>query len=214
MSSDAIVLAFDSLVGLSYGDPATRERYSRTLAPWDPPGVADQMASGQSGCAVALCAALLIAEVDGLVKGWRGKLACDPLREPRQGHYDAIMYLETLALQRGLHQAGTWPDRPPFGPGWIVQIGGDGSGPEHVLLATSAPDENGQFTSVEGGQLDKLSKNKGAAACTAIARRVRRVGGGGGKWSVEGRRVRWAADAGALPCCGEGMPWERLGFRL
>lgn len=214
MSTDAVILAFDSLVGLSYGDPETREHYSLLLAPWDPPEVAGQMASGQSSCALALCAALLIAEVDGMVRGWRGRPACDPLREPRRGHYDAIMFLETLALQRGLHQAGTWRDSPPIGPGWIVQIGGDGSGPEHVLLATGAPDAAGRFPSVEGGKLDHLSKNTGAAACTAITRDVRTLGGGAGKWNVNGRRVRWAADAGALPCCGEGMPWHLLGFRL
>ena len=211
MSTDAVILAFDRLAGLSWGDPETREAYSRLLAPWDAPEVASQMASAQSGCAVALCAALLIAEVDGLVRGWRGRPACDPLREPRRGHYDAIMYLEHLARQRGLHQAGTWPEATPIGPGWIVQIGGDGSGEAHVLLATSAPDAEGLFASIEGGQLDPRSPNKGAAACTAITRRVRHLTGGAGRWAVDRRRVRWAADAGALPCCGEGMPWARIG---
>lgn len=59
-----------------------------------------------------------------------------------------------------------------------------------------------------------LNPRTGAKNCTAIRRRVRQLGGGPGCWTVDGRRVRYSFDAGALPCCGEGMPWERLGFRL
>lgn len=210
MSTDAVILAFDSLVGLSYGDPETRERYSRLLAPWDDPAVAGQMASGQSSCAIALCAALLIAEVDGLVRGWRGRPACDPLREPRKGRYDAIMFLEHLARQRGLFASASGRDPPEVRAGVVLQI----EGPEHVLMATGAPDAEGNFPSAEGGQSDPLNPRTGAKNCTAIRRRVRHLGGGPGCWTVDGRRVRYSFDAGALKTCGEGMPWDRLGFRL
>lgn len=100
MSKDAVCLGMRRLSGLSWGNPATRTEYSRLLAPWDQPDVAVQMASAQSSCALAICAALLIAEVDGLVRAWRGKVACDPLRERRQGRYDALMYLEQLGGAR------------------------------------------------------------------------------------------------------------------
>ena len=133
------------------------------LAPWDTEAHQEEMACAQSCCAIAICAALLIAEVDGLVRGWRGKIACDPLREPRTGRYDAIMFLEHLSRQRGLFASASGRCPPEVRAVIVLQI----EGPEHVLMAT-----------------------------------------------VDGRKVRYSFDAGALPCCGEGMPWERLGFRL
>ena len=210
MSTDAVVLAMESLVGLSWGDPETRERFRAVLAPWDTEAHREEMACAQSCCAIAICAALLIAEVDGLVRGWRGKIACDPLREPRTGCYDAIMFLEHLARQRGLFASASGRDPPEVRAGVVLQI----EGPEHVLMATGAPDAEGNFPSAEGGQSDPLNPRTGAKNCTAIRRRVRHLGGGPGCWTVDGRRVRYSFDAGALPCCGEGMPWERLGFRL
>jgi hypothetical protein len=206
VSTDAVVLAMDALVGLSWGDPATRARYRSILAPWDTEAHREEMACAQSSCAVAICAALLIAEVDGIVRGWRGQIACDPLRAPRSGHYDAIMYLEHLSRQRGLYAAAAGREPPDVRAGVVLQV----EGPDHVLMATNSPDAEGNFTTAEGGQSDPLNPRTGAQNCTAIRRRVRQLGGGPGAWSVDGRRVRWAADAGALPCCREGMPWDRV----
>lgn len=208
MSTDAILLAADRVCGPKgrrWSDPAQRDEYSLLLAPWDSPERAVQMAAAQSSCALAICAELLIAEVDGLVRGWRGKPACDPLREPRWERYDAIMYLETLALQRGLHRTG----RPELRPGIIVQIGGDGlGGPAHVLLVTG---NEGQ--AIEGGAIDPGNPRPPPENCTAIRRTTRAIEGAGKRWTMGGRVVRWWCDAGALPTCGEGMPWERIGLK-
>ena len=43
--------------------------------------------------------------VDGLVRGFRSKPACDPLREPRVRRYDAVIYLGVLADQTGTRRA-------------------------------------------------------------------------------------------------------------
>jgi hypothetical protein len=205
MSSDAICLAAQRLAGLSWGDPRTRVEMSRLLAPWDPKAVAVDMASGQSNCAVAICAALLIARVDGLVTDWRGG-TCDPLREPRHGHYDAIMYLETLAIQRGLRRTVD-QSQPDIRPGVWYQL----SGPYHVETALTAPDAAGLFEVVAGGQPDALNPRTGAANCTAIVIKTRQLGGGPGRWTVDGRPLVYTCDAGALPTCGKGMPWASIG---
>jgi hypothetical protein len=206
MSTQAILLAMNRLAGLSWGDPATRVEMSRLLAPWDPESVAVDMASGQSNCALSICAGLLIAEVDGLVRSWRGKPQCDPLREPRQGHYDAIMYLEELAAQRGLRQR-VGLERPDLRPGVWYLI----DHPAHVEMVVSDVDEDGSYDVIAGGQTDPKNPRTGAAKCTAIARKRRRLGGGPGRWAVDGRTLLYTCDAGALPTCGEGMPWAQIG---
>jgi hypothetical protein len=200
MSADAVVLAMGRLAGLSWGNPRTRPEYARLLAPWDPPHVALEMASGQSSCALAICAALLIAEVDGLVLRWRGKPQCDPLREPRAGRYDAIMYIEQLARQRGLHRP-MGQERPDLRPGVWYLI----DGPAHVEMVV------GDGEVIAGGQGDALNPRKGPANCTAIARKRRTLGGGPAAWTVDGRPLVYTCDAGALPTCGEGMPWAQIG---
>jgi hypothetical protein len=206
MSNEAICLAVQRLAGLSWGNPRTRVEMSRLLAPWDPEAVAVEMASGQSNCAVMLCAALLIAQVDGLVRNWRGRPLCNPLTSPRAGHYDAIMYLEHLALER--HARRTVGQSPPdIRPGVWYQL----SGPYHVEAALSAPDAAGLFEVGAGGQPDALNPRTGAANCTAIVRKLRRLGGGPGRWTVDGRPLVYTCDAGQLPTCGDGMPWAAIG---
>lgn len=206
MSTEAVVLAACRLDGLSWGDPSTRTEMSRLLAPWDTPAIAEDMASGQSNCALAICGELLIAEVDGRVRSWRGKAECDPLREPRHERYDAIMYLETLAIQRGLRRA-VGKDKPDIRPGVWYLI----SGPAHVEMAVSDVDAEGRYWVVKGGSPDALNPRTGAANCTAIVRAQRHLGGGPGRWTVDGRPLVYTADAGALPTCGRGMPWESIG---
>lgn len=212
MSRDAICVAARRLAGLSWGDPKTRAEYSRLLAPWDSPERAEQMASCQSSCALTVMAALLIAEVDGLVRGWRSRLACDPLREPRWGQYDSITYLEHLALQRGLHRpAGR--ERPELWPGTYWRIGGSAElgGEAHVGLVVGPPDADGWFPTIEGGQLDIKNPRPSPKNCTSIERKRRRLEGGPGRWTLGGRVLGYTCDAGALPTCGSGMPWELIG---
>lgn len=211
MSADAVCLAAHRLVGLSWGEPSTRREYSRLLAPWDPEPVAVQMAGEQSSCALAICAALLIAEVDGAVRGWRGQAAIDPLRAPRAGRYDSLPYLEQLARQRGLYTR-VGEGAPDLRPGvwWLVD--GARQGDEHVGLVVAGPDKNGWVTCVEGGQLDPLSPHQGAKACTRVAIRRHRPERQGGRWILSGRPLIYTADAGALATLdGQGMPWERIG---
>lgn len=211
MSTDAIVVAAERLVGLSWGDPACRTEYSRILAPWDPAPVAVQMASGQSSCGLVVCAILLIAEVDGLVRGWRGRTTCDPLRMPRSGQYDAVPYLETLAGQRSARRS-VGHDAPRMAPGVWWLIGGSPAlgGEAHVGMCVSEPDSDGWFATVEGGQVDPKNPRRGAEKCTAILRKKRRVSGVPGAWALDGRRLAYTCDAGALPTVGEGMPWAQI----
>lgn len=214
MSRDAVCLAARRLAGLSWGDPATRREYSRLLAPWDSPERAEQMASCQSSCALTVMAALLIAEVDGLVRGWRSRLACDPLREPRWGQYDSLPYLEALAQQRGLHRRSS-QEPPVMAPGTYWRIGGAPAlgGEAHVGLVVSEPDAEGWVDTVEGGQVDDLNPRTGAEKCTAILAKRRRLVGGPGHWHFEGddRALIYTCDAGALPTTSSGMPWDTIG---
>lgn len=181
---------------------------SRLLAPWDAEAVAVEMASGQSSCALAVCAMLLMAEVDGLVRAWRGRTACDPLRLPRAGHYDAIMYLETLAMQRGLHRR-PGRERPGLRPGVYYLI--DSS--PHVEMAVTDVAADGTYEVVAGGQNDPRNPRAGAANCTAIGRKTRRLAGGPGHWTVDGRPLVYTCDAGLLPTTSSGMPWETIGVQ-
>lgn len=209
MSADAICVAARRMVGLSWGDPATRRECSRLLAPWDSEERAVQMASEQSNCALAVASALLIAEVDGMVRGWRGKVACDPLREPRWGHYDAVAYLEQLARQRGVYR-GAGREPPALYPGvwWTVS---SGKGDEHVGLVVGGNGD--EIECVEGGKMDPLNPRPGSKGCTRIALGRHRLTQASGRWILSGRPILYTADAGALPTVGEGMPWSTIGVR-
>ncbi len=213
MSADAIGLAAHRLVGLSWGDEATRRDYSRLLAPWDSEERAVLMASEQSSCALVVAAILLIAEVDGLVRGWRGKIACDPLREPRWQRYDSVAYLEQLARQRGVYK-GAGKERPDLRPGtwWTV---GSGKGDEHVEIVVEVDGED--IVCVGGGKLDPLNPRPGAKGCTRIALGRHRLTQAHGRWVLAGRPLLYTADATELPCLqvGErkGMPWAAIGVK-
>jgi hypothetical protein len=206
MSADAICAAARRLIGLSWGEPATRREYSRLLAPWDPEPVAVQLARDQSSCALTVAAILLIAEVDGMVRGWRKRPVCDPLREPRAGHTDGVAYLEQLARQRSAYRR-TGKDKPALYPGvwWTV---GSGKGDEHVGLVVAVEGEIA--VCVEGGQVDPLSPNHGSKACTRIALTRRQPAHVNGRWCLAGRPLLYTADAGELPTVGEGMPWSLI----
>jgi len=213
MSADAICVAARRMVGLSWGDPATRREYSRLLAPWDSEERAVAMASEQSSCALTVAAVLLISEVDGMVRGWRGKVACDPLREPRWGHYDAVAYLEQLARQRGAYR-GAGKEPPALYPGVWWRVGG-ARGDEHVGLVVEGPDADGWVLCVEGGKMDPKNPKPGAKGCTRIAFERRKVTGGPGRWILADRPLGYTADAGGLPTVpsGDGMPWSAIGVR-
>jgi hypothetical protein len=215
VSADAIGLAAHRLVGLSWGDEATRRDYSRLLAPWDSEERAVLMAGEQSSCALVVAAVLLIAEVDGMVRGWRGKVACDPLREPRWQRYDSVAYLEQLARQRGVYR-GAGRDLPDLRPGVWWRVGGQ-RGDEHVGLVVEGPDREGWLTCVEGGQQDPLNPRPGSKGCTRIALKRRKVTGSPGRWILADRPLGYTADATNLPCLtsGEkkGMPWATIGVK-
>jgi|GEM_PF-5760706 len=177
-----------SLAGLSWGNPATRAEMAQRLAPKDRPDDALAMSGAQSNCAIATCAALYETGVDGLVRGFRGKPACDPLREPRVRRYDAVIYLGVLADQTGTRRA------PCAGaemlPGSWALIGGSDAdgGPAHVVMVTGVR-EDGTLDTVEGGKLDPGNPRPGAEGCTAIKTDHREiVPGKGGTW--------WLRDAG------------------
>lgn len=216
MSADACVLAFEAMANLSWGDPATRPTLVARLFPYDLPVHAEDMAGAQSNCATAACAALRIAEVDGFVRGWRKRAACDPLREPYAGHYDAIGYLGTLGQQRGCLRPLRPGARPPIEAGDVLLIGGDDGlpreqwtrgGAAHVLMVVGV-DADGTLRTVEGGQADPGNPKPSPRNCTAIRRRTREVveRPGRGFWlrdagsTGEGRRIAWVLAAGDLPC--------------
>lgn len=210
MSADSIGLAAHRLVGLSWGDLATRVEYSRLLAPWDSEERAVLMAGEQSSCALAVMAMLLIGEVDGMVRGWRGKVACDPLREPRWQKYDSVAYLEQLARQRGVYR-GAGKERPDLRPGtwWTVS---SGRGDEHVEMVVELDGED--VICVGGGKQDPLNPRPGSKGCTRIALGRHRPTRASGRWVLAGRPLLYTADATELPCLtsGErkGMPWSLI----
>lgn len=213
MSADAIGLAAHRLVDLSWGDPAKRVEYSRLLAPWDSEERAVEMASEQSSCALTVAAILLIAEVDGMVRGWRGRVACDPLREPRWQRYDGVAYLEQLARQRGVYR-GAGRERPDLRPGcwWTV---GSGKNDEHVGIVVEVDGDD--LACVEGGKVDPNNPRPGAKGCTRIALGRHRLTQAHGRWILSGRPLLYTADATELPCLqtGErkGMPWGLIGVK-
>lgn len=198
-----------SLAGLSWGNPATRAQMAQRLAPKDRPDDALAMSAAQSNCAIATCAALYETGIDGLVRGFRGKPACDPLREPRVRRYDAVIYLGVLADQTGTKRA------PCAGadllPGSWVLIGGGPAygGGAHVVMVTGVrPD--GSLDTVEGGKLDPGNPRTGAEKCTAILTDHREVyrERDGSFWMRDagttrpGRRVIywcWTGDLPTLP---------------
>ncbi len=213
MSADAVCVAARRLVGLSWGDPATRREYSRLLAPWDTEEHAVAMAGEQSSCALTVAAVLLIAEVDGMVRGWRGKVASDPLREPRWQRYDGVSYLEQLARQRGVYR-GAGREPPALYPGvwWTVS---SGRGDEHVGLVVGVDGDGDEIECVEGGKMDPLNPRPGSKGCTRIALGRHRLTQASGRWILSGRPILYTADAGGLPTVpsGDGMPWSALGVR-
>jgi len=197
------------LAGLSWGNPATRAEMARRLAPKDRPDDALAMSAAQSNCAIACCAALYETGIDGLVRGFRGKPVCDPLREPRVRRYDAVIYLGVLADQTGTKRA------PCAGadllPGsWLLIGGGEAEGgPAHVVMVVGVRDD-GTLDTVEGGKLDPGNPRTGAEGCTAIkADRREVVAGPGGSWWVQdvgggSRRRRliywcWVGDLPTVP---------------
>ena len=199
--------ACQGLAGLSWGNPKTREAYARALAPHDTLAAALAMASEQSSCALVACAALFEAGIDGRVRAWRGQAECDPLRVPRQGHYDAIMFLEQLARQRGGYQAPT-RERPDIALGSWVLIGGkegDNGGEAHIVCVV---DRDGDvLVCVEGGKLDPGNPRPGPKNCTLVAttRRELYQAADGSWWMRDegsqgrGRRVRYHCWVGCLP---------------
>ena len=199
-----------SLAGLSWSNPGTRDEYSRRLAPHDPLERAEQMASAQSSCALTCCAALFECGVDGLVRSWRGKLACDPLREPRWKQYDGLMFLEQLARQRSAHRpVGT--DRPDiFAGSWVLIGGGAAQGGAAHIVCVVDVEHDGTLVTVEGGKFDPGNPRSGAEACTRIAadRRELYQQADGSWWMRDagttrpGRRCIYWCWAGDLPLVG------------
>lgn len=196
-----------SLAGLSWGNPGTRAEMARRLAPHDPPDRAEQMASAQSNCALACCAALFECGVDGLVRAWRGKNACDPLREPRWKRYDGLMFLEQLARQRDAHRP-IGRDRPDILAGsWLLIGGGSGQGGAAHIVCVVDVEHDGTLVTVEGGKSDPGNPRTGAENCTRIAHDRRELyPWPGGGWGVRdahttrsGRKAIYWCWVGDLP---------------
>lgn len=207
LRAQAFCDALATLAGKSWGDPSTREELAHRLAPWDSPERAEEMLSAQSNCAIVVCAGLLEAGVDGLIRAWRGKLACDPLRESRWRQYDAIMYLQELARQRGAWQTPQLGQRPEIRAGSFALIGGpNGGGASHIVGVVGVrPD--GTIDTVEGGKFDARNPRKSPENCTAVERDRRRIYEvpGGSWWMGDaeppkaGRRIVGWCWVGALP---------------
>lgn len=195
-----------SLAGLSWGNPATRAEMAQRLAPKDRPDDALAMSSAQSNCAIACCAALYETGVDGLVRGFRGKPACDPLREPRVRQYDAVIYLGVLADQTGTRRAPCAGAEMLAGS-WVL-IGGSvaNGGGAHVVMVTGVRDD-GTLDTVEGGKVDPGNPRTGAENCTAILADHREIyrQSDGSYWMRDagttrpGRRVVYWCWVGDLP---------------
>lgn len=198
-----------SLAGLSWGNPAKRAEMAQRLAPKDRPDDALAMSGGQSNCAIATCAALYETGIDGLVRGFRGKPVCDPLREPRVRQYDGVIYLGVLADQTGTRRA------PCAGadllPGSWVLIGGGPAygGGAHIVMVVGVR-ADGTLDTVEGGKLDPGNPRTGAEKCTSIETDYREVyrERDGSFWMRDagttrpGRRVIywcWVGDLPTLP---------------
>lgn len=192
-----------SFAGLSWGNPRTREEMARRLASRDPYPVALQMSSEQSNCAIACGAALDEAGFDGELRRWRGRSPCDPLREPRAGHYDSVALLEQLAIERGARRA---PGGEILSGSWVTIGGEDGDhgGATHVVCVVDV-EADGTLATVEGGKKDPGNPRPGAKGCTAITFDRREVyQARDGSWwmrdagsSARGRRVRywcWTGD--------------------
>lgn len=200
------------MVGLSWGNTLTRERYAEVLAPFDRKDNALSMASEQSSCALVCCAALLDAGIDGLVARWRNRPQCDPLREPRVGHYDALMFLETLAYQRSVRRkVGT--ERPEILAGsWVLIGGGSGDGGGAHIVCVVDVEHDGTLVTVEGGKSDPGNPKPGAKNCTRVAADRRELypwpGGGWGMRDAHttraGRRAVYWCWVGDLPALPEG----------
>lgn len=200
--------ALATLAGKSWGDPSTREELARRLAPHDPPDRAEQMLSAQSNCAIVTCAALFEAGIDGMVRAWRGKIACDPLREPRWQRYDAIMYAQHLARQRGAWRTPQLGQRPELPAGSFALIGGgpEHGGAAHMLNVVDALDD-GTLSTIEGGKFDAGNPRKSPENCTAVEVDHRRIyEQPGGSWWIgdaspqkPGRRLIGWCWVGDLP---------------
>lgn len=206
LTADVFCDAARSLAGLSWGNPAKRAEMAQRLAPKDRPDDALAMSAAQSNCAIATCAALYETGIDGLVRGFRGKPACDPLREPRVSRYDAVIYLGVLADQTGTRRA------PCAGaemlPGSWVLIGGGPAygGGAHVVMVVGVR-ADGTLDTVEGGKIDPGNPRTGAEKCTAILTDHREVyrERDGSFWMRDagttrpGRRVIYWCWTGDLP---------------
>ena len=164
----------DSLVGLGPGDP----RYRELCYPHDEPKVAEQMAKGQSACALVCGGALRCFGVEHveLATPYAWRFAATPSRRP----VDAMVRLQVMG---GWHADTT---RLPE-PGEIA-IMGSGLG-THAFICRDRSDTH--LESVDGG------KGKVRVAKRAIVRGPSSVG------LRDGMGIRWIV--GVLRC-GELVP--------
>lgn len=146
---------FASFVGLSYGDPLTRDAYVELLYPHDPPLAARGMAASQSSCALTAMAALRALGVSAP--------ALDEPYGKRVGQAVAIVIGTARAAFAWVDAtAPSVPETRDYPrPGDIVVVGRNGGGPawgrgpssqfEHVKCVTGYG-ARGECVSVDGGQ--------------------------------------------------------------
>lgn len=226
MLADTLVARALGAVGLSYGDPATRERYARLLYPGDrtadgqPNTTALQLASSQSSCLLFARALLAADEVDGVLP-WPSPssqpldvLRCSYARADVLGRVEGL--LRDLGRARGVELDAQARSEPSPGDLLVIGYGGslpaaptaraqhlrDWGGVAHGLIVTGVRREGGRVVveSVDGGQTDP--RNGGRP--TAIQARVRELQYLRDAWWLVGgsdmRRLSFGMRCGALPC--------------
>jgi hypothetical protein len=182
-----LIHAAESAVDLSYGDPATRDRYLAWLYPGDTPAHADEMGSQQYGCLLHARASLRACDLEGEVS-YNGRTV-DLLRcayAPRIGQIGPMLL--TLATVRGWLESNP-DDLHDVRPADILIVG-EGS-QTHGLVVTAV--DGATIYSVDGGQDDWGNlKPNGKPYGTAIRRCQRTIGtrAGRGVWLGD-REIKW-----------------------
>lgn len=220
--ADTIVARALETAGLSYGDPVTRQAYTRHLYPGDrtgdggPSTAALQLASTQSSCLLHARALLAADEVDGFIP-WPKEpldvLRCSYAQPNAIGMVEA--FLHGLAEARGVTLDAEARSRPEPADVLVIGFGGslpadpaarakhlwDFGGVAHGLVVTAVRREGSRVVveSVDGGQTDSRNGNRP----TAIRPRSRELVRVRDAWwladGTSARKLTWGMRASCLP---------------